>query len=104
MGHALPVEDQPENSKQTTTVTDVPDVVEVTEGEGDGTATTGGSVEKISDREKPAQKKLQDGTGNLKTQFHSLVTLQQTGLSSVDKKQIDSVKASIKEKELILKN
>ena len=84
-----------------TTASDVIDLVEVTEGEGEE-ATSGDNVVKISKRETPAQNKLEVEINNLKTQFHSLVTLQQTGLSSVDKKQIDEVKESIKAKELKL--
>ena len=68
-----------------------------------GESKTADNVAKISEHEKPAQRRLEDEIGKLKTQFHSLVTLRETGLSSVDKKQIDEVKSAISDKELKLK-
>lgn len=99
--HAAHVEEQAGTSSQSIAVSDVVDVVDVTE-EGEEETTSDDNVADNLEREKPAQKKLEDEISNLKTQFHSLVTLKQTGLSTVDKKQIDEVKTSIKQKELKL--
>ena len=77
-------------------------VIEVTEDESDESKTSG-NVAKISEHEKPAQRRLEDEISKLKTQFYSLVALRETDLSSVDKKQNDEVKSAIFDKELKLK-